>query len=100
MHAFAHAHSHIGTSACLYVDNVCAGVHRGQKKESDPLGLESQTTVSHWNTVLGTDLRSSAGAESVCVAQIDLKLAIFQPQPPGGWNYRYVPPCPASNIDF
>jgi hypothetical protein len=30
-----------------------------------------------------------------CVAQAVLELAVFFPQPPECWDYRYVPPHPA-----
>lgn len=32
--------------ACMYVRPCVPGAHGGQKKASDPLGLESQTVVS------------------------------------------------------
>lgn len=47
------------THACVYV-HMHAGAFRGQKRESNPLELELQATVSCWMRVLGTILGSSA----------------------------------------
>lgn len=47
MHAYVYVHMH-------------AGAFRGQKRESNPLELELQATVSCRTRVLGTILRSSA----------------------------------------
>lgn len=38
---------------------MSAGTHKGQRKESDPLELESQEVVSHPVGMLGTGLRFS-----------------------------------------